>query len=265
VNRATAEPPHLGTAGWKPSTAWIAVTVGVLPGLVVSRVIVRDGGDPRIWVALTLIVTTLVGLVVPIAAAGLHGRPSASDFGLRRPPLARATALLVGVLVATYALSAAWVVALGLDDDSENVLDRLSAGNTTLNAFLVVVLLAVATPLAEEFMFRGYFFRAMSNWRGVGPGVLIATVAFTATHVGWTPAGFLVPVAVFGLGLNLLYVWTGSLYPGLAMHAILNSVSAIAVLEGWRIPVAIVVSVVTTLLIARLIAGLLGGRPRVTG
>jgi len=243
----------------------VTVAVGFLPGLVASRVVVRDGGDPRVWVALTLIVTTLVELAVPVVFAGLYGRAGASEFGLRRPPLARAVGVTIAVLVATYALGTVWIVAIGVDDDSQNVVDRLAPGNETLNAILVVVLLAVATPLAEEFLFRGYFFRAMSNWRGVWPAVLITTIVFTATHIGWTPAGFLVPVALFGLGLNLLYVWTGSLYPSLAMHALVNSAGAGEVLDGLGVPVAIVLSVAATLTIARLIGALLGNRAPVRG
>ncbi len=239
--------------------AWVAVALN-FGAVLTSRLIVREGGDPRLWVVVTMIVSTLATLALPIAFAAFAGRPGSSDFGLRRPPLARAAGVVIALLVVSYGLGVAWAAVLGLDDDASNLVDRLAPGVGTLNAFLVVILVAVASPLAEEFLFRGYFFRAMSNWRGVWPAVVITTVAFTGTHIGWTPVGFLVPVAVFGLGLNLAYLWTGSLYTALAMHALLNSAVAAEVLDGWRVPVAVVLSVAATLAIARLIGILLGDR-----
>jgi membrane protease YdiL (CAAX protease family) len=64
---------------------------------------------------------------------------------------------------------------------------------------------------------------------------------------------------LFGLGFCLLYHWTGSLYPALAMHALLNTLGARTVFEGWQLPVAMVFSLALTLAIARLIARRLGG------
>ena len=39
----------------------------------------------------------------------------------------------------------------------------------TLNVVILVVVLTVLGPLGEEFLFRGYIFRALRNWRGVWP------------------------------------------------------------------------------------------------
>lgn len=127
------------------------------------------------------------------------------------------------------------------------------------------MLVAVATPLGEEFLFRGYFQRALSNWRGAWSAMVTTSVVFTAIHVGWTPVGFLVPVVLLGLGLCLLYHWTGSLYPALAMHALFNAMSAGTLFEGWQLPAAMVCSVTLTLGTARLIAMRLGDDARSGG
>lgn len=115
-----------------------------------ARSIIRDGGDPRVAVALALIVLTLAPVGVVILFASRSGRLRAPDFGLRRPPLARATGLVIAVLGATLVLTVLWAVSLGTDKDVPAVSDRLAATSGTPNALLVLVLVAVASPLAEK-------------------------------------------------------------------------------------------------------------------
>lgn len=236
-------------------------TVAAAGIVVVARAIVRDGGDPRVVVAAALIVLTVAHVALAIRFAGGRARISARDLGLVRPPLARALGPMLGVGVVVLALSVAWVAALGLDDGADTVTDRLAADSSPLQAFLVVVLVTVATPLGEELFFRGYVFRSLSNWRGAGLGAITSSAVFAATHVGWTPAAFVVPAALFGLGQCLLYHRTGSLYPALALHAILNTVGVGPALGWtWQVPVAMVVSVAATFMLARSVASLLGDR-----
>ena len=235
-----------------------ATLVTVLAG----RALVRDGGDPRSGVVLGLILQNLlcVGLAVLVAAA--HGKVHAADFGLRRPRLLPATGLTIAVGVGLFVFSTAWAQALGLGDDAPSIADRLVADESTSQALLVLFMVAVAVPLGEEFIFRGYVYRALSNWRGVFPAAALTGLGFAATHVGWLPIGAVLPSAVFGFGLCLLYHWTGSLYASLALHAFLNSLLAATALGStWRIPLAVVFAVVSTLVIARLVAVLLGDRP----
>ena len=107
-------------------------------------------------------------------------------------------------------------------------------------------------------------FRALSNWRGTLPAAALTGVSFAATHVGWLPIGAVVPAILFGFVLCLLYHWTGSLYPALALHALSNSVLAATALRStWQFTLAVVFAVVATLVMARLVAVLLGdGRSR---
>ncbi len=255
-SRSYRSPPG-AAPGWTPQAAWaaIAVDIGIIVG---ARSIVRSGGDPRLAVAVALIALNLATVAVAIGFASRHGRPRAADFGLRRPPLARATGLVIAVLGTTLVFSAVWTVALGIDDNAPDVTDRLAATSGTLNALLVLMLVAVATPLAEEFLFRGYFFRALRDWRGFGLAAVTSSIVFATSHVGWVPTVVVVPAGVFGLGACLLYRWTDSLYPALAMHALLNSIGlAPAMGWTWQLPLAIGFSVASTLTIARLIAILL--------
>jgi len=215
---------------------------------------------PGVNIALTLFQNlALVGAA--LGFAWLAGRPTAADFGLRRTPIGRAAGLLVSLWIAFYVFSAIWVLGLGIDA-RQDLPDRLGVDGSTLNLLVVVVLITVVAPLGEELFFRGFFFGALRNWRGVWPAAIATGAVFGLIHAGSAPVGLLVPLAAFGVGLCLLYHFSGSLYPCIALHALNNSVALGATLSwSWQIPVTMAASVVVTLAIAAQIARLLGGRP----
>ncbi len=86
-------------------------------------------------------------------------------------------------------------------------------------------LTCVVAPICEEFLFRGYIFTALRNWRGTLPAALITGLMFGGVHVGSAPALDLVPLAALGFGLCLLYRYTGSLYPCMLAHSLNNSLA----------------------------------------
>ena len=93
--------------------------------------------------------------------------------------------------------------------------------------------MTLAAPIAEEFFFRGFLFPAV--WRAIGmwPAAIIGGMMFGAVHAGGTDAKFLVPLAVFGLLLCLIYRYSGSLLPCMALHAV-NNATALGVTLGWQ-------------------------------
>jgi membrane protease YdiL (CAAX protease family) len=251
---------------WAPWTSIAALFAGLVVTVIGSTIIavvsgtVSDLDDPPPGVSLGLTLFLDMALVgAAIAFACLARRPTAADFGLVRPPrLRRAIGLLFAVWFGFYAISALWVAILGLHETQE-LPDRLGADNSTLNLLAVVVLITVIAPLGEELFFRGYFFGSLRNWRGVWPAALLTGVIFGLIHVGSAPAGFLVPLAVFGVGLCLLYHYGGSLYPCIALHALNNSIALGATLHwSWEIPVTMVGSVIGALTVAKLLARTLG-------
>jgi membrane protease YdiL (CAAX protease family) len=260
-------PRRTGAAGWPPWTALAALFGGLVATLVGSAIVVAASGsasleDPPagINIALTLLQNlALVGTALLFAR--LAGRPTAVDFGLRRPQLKRAIGLLVAVWIGFYVISALWVLALGIDEHQE-LPDRLGADQGTLNLLAVVVLITVVAPLGEELFFRGYFFGALRNWRGVWPAAIATGLVFGGIHAGSAPVGFLVPLAFFGIGLCLLYHYSGSLYPCIALHALNNAIALGAALHwSWEIPVTMVGSTFGALAIAATLARVLGTPP----
>ncbi|MCA1697480.1 MAG: CPBP family intramembrane metalloprotease, partial [Actinobacteria bacterium] len=212
-------------------------------------------------VGIALILLNVATVGVALLLANRYGKPSAADFGLRRPRLGRAVGLLLAVGIGFTVASVLWVSALGLDaEEAQALTDRLGT-DRTLTIVILIVVLTILAPLQEEFLFRGYIFRALRNRQRVWPAATTTGVLFAATHIGWIPIAFMVPIVLSGIGLSLLYHWTESLYPGIALHALNNSIPLAAALHWtWQTPLLMVGSTLAALAIARLIALRLGDR-----
>lgn len=276
IHAASAGPPHpggpppqepvsgrlLGAAGWRPWTVGLAL-LGVAALALAGRAAVPGGGAGLpLGNAIALIALNVAPIGLVLLLAGTHGTPSATDFGLRRPPLRRAIGLTVAVWIALTVVTVLWVVALGIDDQEGPLTERLGTDGT-LTVLVLIVVVTILAPLMEEFVFRGYVFRALRNRQGVWTAGTATGVLFAAMHIGWLPIAVLVPVVVFGLGLCLLYHWTGSLYPGIALHATFNSIPLGGALDWtWQTPLLMLCSTTAALVIARLIALALGNRRR---
>jgi len=213
-----------------------------------------DGAGLPLANAIALIGLMVAPIGLALLLANVHGRPTAADFGLRRPPIGLAIGLTVAVWVGVTALTVLWVVAVAIDDDEGPLTERLGTDGT-LTVLVLIVVLTILAPLQEEFLFRGYIFRALRNRQRLWPAAVTSGVLFAATHVGWLPLALMVPIVIFGIALCLLYHWTGSLYPGIAVHAIFNSLPLAGALDWtWQTPLLMAGSTLAALAIARLIA-----------
>ena len=266
---APAPPKRTGREGWPPwlSIAGFAAGYGatIVVGIVAITISSAFGAStsdppPALNIGLTIIQNAaLIGAAYFFAALG--GRPAASDFGLRRPErIWRSVRLLIAVWIGFFLASAIWAVVLKLDEP-QTLPDDLGANGPLLNALAVVVLVTVIAPLGEELFFRGFFFGALRNWRGPVVAAMLTGALFGLIHVGSAPVGYLVPLAFFGIGLCLLYEWTGSLYPPVALHALNNSIALGANLDWtWQIPAMMVGSTLAALACAWLLGRLIGER-----
>ncbi len=263
--------PHeqSGRTRWPPwlSIAGFAAGYGttIVLGLVVIVIAGAFGAstkDPPPGINIGLTVGQNLALVAAAYFfAMLSGRPAAADFGLRPAPLWRSVRMLVAVWIGFFVLSAIWAAALSLDE-RQTLPDELGANGSLLNALLVIGLVTVIAPIGEELFFRGFFFGALRNWRGPILAALLSGGLFGLVHAGSAPIGYLVPLAIFGVGLCLLYELTGSLYPSIALHALNNSIALGVNLDyGAGIIVAMMAgSTIAALLCARLLARVIGQR-----
>lgn len=111
----------------------------------------------------------------------------------------------------------------GIDLKPQDILLRLDVtGWGFVLTFFAVVLLA---PVAEEIFFRGFLYGGLRARIGVIGAMLASTLFFTALHFS---IDAFIPIFVLGLFLAWLYEKTGSLYPGIILHAANNGVAVIA-------------------------------------
>jgi CAAX protease family protein len=184
--------------------------------------------------------------VALVGTAVLLSRTTAArspwHFGLRPPRrLAAAVGWLVLAYVGFLVFTAAWLglmQALGVHvSNDEGLPKELGADDSTAALVVVAVLVTVVAPIAEELFFRGFFFAALRNWKGVWVAAVITGVVFGGIHAGSSPVAYLVPLGMLGVFLCLLYWRTGSLFPCIALHAINNSVAfGVSQHWSWQLP-----------------------------
>jgi hypothetical protein len=94
--------------------------------------------------------------------------------------------------------------------------------------------LVLVAPLSEELFFRGFLFAGvlhspLGSWGAVG----LTSLAWAATHLQYDLYGM---ATVFAGGLLLGYarLRTGSIVPGLLMHALMNLLATLQVALGVR-------------------------------
>lgn len=266
---ADAQPPA-GRAGWPP---WLSLA-GLVAGFGItimlgSVVIAATGSSTSDTPAGVNIGLTLLQNIALVAAAYLlarmQSRPAAVDFGLRPTRLWRSVGLLIAVWIGFYAISAVWSLVVGVEGE-QTLPEDLGADGPLVNVLAVVFVITIVAPLGEELFFRGFFFGALRNWRGPWLAAVLTGLVFGLVHAGSSPVGYLVPLAALGIGLCLLYEWTGSLYPSIALHA-LNNCVALGVSLGWtwEIPAMMVGSTSSALLLAWLLGRAMSSAPRVAG
>jgi membrane protease YdiL (CAAX protease family) len=251
-----------------PTTTWVAWSAGLalvggfalalaggvavdLPALVLGAKITGSTISPGLAVADTF-VQDVAFVLAAIYCAKLGGRVARSwQFGLRRPGEGWwwASRLIIALIIAFLASSVLWSEVF--NPEKEKLLQQLGSNESTALLVLSAALTCVVAPVCEEFLFRGYIFTALRNWRGTLPAALITALLFGGVHVGSAPVLDLVPLAALGFGLCLLYRFTGSLYPPIIAHSINNSI-AFSSLEdwGWQLPVLMAGALLTIWVLA---------------
>lgn len=164
------------------------------------------------------------GLMVGVALLIAIGTRKREIFALRAPrSWGRAIGVGSAVLVAVFTLSA--VVGQFLNPGEEQGLlpDRWPPPDWVVYGFSASAVV-IAAPLAEELMFRGLGYSLLERY---GPWVAVVCSA-----LAWALAHGLVEafplIFALGVGLGFLRRMTGSIVPGMFLHATFNGIALVA-------------------------------------
>ena len=215
--------------------AWYA-GVGFLVALISTLVVVgivaaatgasTDDENPTF----TVLATFLQGLIfigTAVLFASFAGKPRAEHFGLRRSRFWPTVGWAALGLFSFYVLAALYT-AIVQPDAEQTVAQDLGADQGTLGMIAAGFMVICVAPVAEEFFFRGFFYRALRSRYSVLAAALIDGLLFGAIHWDFSTAdGLLIipPLAALGFMFCLVYERTGSLYPVIALHALNNAIA----------------------------------------
>jgi membrane protease YdiL (CAAX protease family) len=229
---------------WAPFAAMaLTVVIALIGALLIGGIadaaganVEADDPPPGVTIGGTYLQDLALIFSALFVANALAGRPTPRQFGLRETPPAKAAGRTAVIWVAFFALSAIWAAALGIDQE-DDLPQELGADESTAALVAVTLLVTLLAPIAEEFFFRGFCFTALRRRIGLAGGAVVTGAIFGAIHLGSSDPEFIVPLAIFGLLLCLLYAWTNSLLPCIVLHALNNSL-ALGVTQDWA-PVAV--------------------------
>ena len=163
--------------------------------------------------------------LAPFYAAMLARIRKVAAFGVRKVAgkwLGIGAAVGLGCFVLSMGVSLAYRVITG---DTTNVQGGYQSAATGGIVTLLGALLlgAVATPIGEEFLWRGVVTNALSRY-GAWVSVLVSAAAFAVAH----GVNVVMPVAfIIGVANALLLRKTGSLWPGVFAHGVNNALSSL--------------------------------------
>jgi membrane protease YdiL (CAAX protease family) len=243
---AAPPPPAPARPTWPLWSAFGALVSGWLAGSVLGAVVYGvasasgySSGDAPIGydlVANLMFDACLVGSAVLFAR--MSGPVSPSSFGLRSTRLGPAVGWALLAYVVYLAGSLIWLNALGIQDEQDNITTQLVEDPTTTTVAGLAIFAVVVAPIVEELFFRGFVFNAMRSKLPVGWAAVVTGTMFGVVHAFGSPVGFLVPLALLGTVLCLVYWKTGSLLPCIALHSLNNCIALSTALDwGWQVPV----------------------------
>lgn len=200
-------------------------------GLVAVQTLVNFGG-PLLWPAPEDRIYTysnaaraLLQFGIILLVVFMIARPGGlrETLALRPPPSwTRAAAIGLLLFVGTVALLAI-LDPLLQSGDAQNLAPDWDP--TRIIPFVInAIVIALISPVVEELLFRGLGFTLLQRF-GTPVAIVVTAVTFALTHglIALLPAA-----TAFGAGLAYLRSRTGSVYPGIGLHVLINTLTVVS-------------------------------------
>jgi len=131
----------------------------------------------------------------------------------------------VGILPVIFVISLVYqlfLYAAGYPVTLQDVVEIFLEPQSGWSLFCLMLLAVVVAPLVEEMLFRGILLPVLMKKIGLGAAVVVSSILFALIHQH-LPS--LIPLFVLSIALSLLYVYSGSLWGAIVLHALFNGIS----------------------------------------
>ena len=141
-------------------------------------------------------------------------------------PLARGFSMAAKgwLMVTPLVLLTGWLMNLLVGDQggSNPLLDLVLHSSDPIALGLLLLTTVVLAPLFEEVVFRGALLPVLSRVLGRVAAVILSALVFAIAHLS---VGELPPLFVLGIGLAVLRLSSGRLFPCILMHSLWNGIT----------------------------------------
>lgn len=174
---------------------------------------------------LPVLLGTLGGIILPLAWFAQYNQlPFRRDYSLLpiKPLVAAGSALVALAALAPTSLLAQWSMSLHPPDPEWASFMANNMPEGVIETGLAIVTVVILAPLAEELIFRGFFYRLLKRKWGPLAATLISALVFAIIHgEPW----YLFGLVGIGIVLALVYEVTGSVLACWITHMVHNGVS----------------------------------------
>jgi membrane protease YdiL (CAAX protease family) len=200
--------------------------VSMLIGIAFLAAGVDQVEDNHAFLLVATLAQDLIFVGVAYAMTTEGGPVTPGAFGFRR--FGRSAIWAMAVAFAAY-----WVLSLIygaiVSPPCDKLPDDLGIHESALLAVVAGVFVIGIAPLAEEFFFRGFLFQSLRQSWGVWIAAPVSGLIFGAAHFDLSK---LVPLAILGTALALVFHRTRSLWPCILLHALNNTIAFVVLLSG---------------------------------
>ena len=264
-------PPELperpeGLPGFPRWPAWYApaafltgfLALAILAGIAGAA----TGGDIGTGTGLILTVALeAVFVAIAVFFASRTERPRAAHFGLRSAPFWRTVGWAALGWASFFVVSAVYG-ALIEDRPKQPLLNDIKSEDDTLLVVGFAFLAIVCAPIAEEFFFRGFFYRALRSRMSVVVAAVLDGIIFGFIHYDGSNTLVALPVlALLGFVFCLVYEKTGTLFSTIALHALNNMLAVGVATDNWGLALGLGFSMLAACVVLPRVLGTGARRP----
>jgi uncharacterized protein len=243
------EPPELpeGVAprwpAWYAGVGFLVALIATLIAVGVVAVATGAGSDDEgpVFTIVATLMQSLIFVGTAVLFASFTRPPKAWHFGVRRTAFRPAVGWAALGMVSFYVLAAVYS-ALVSPDAEQTVAEDLGADEGTFGLIAAGFMVICVAPFAEEFFFRGFFYRALRSRFSVLAAAAIDGALFGIIHYDFSGSEALLilpPLAVLGFMFCLVFEKTGSLWPVVALHAFNNAIAYGVAVEDATVPLVL--------------------------